>query len=411
MTAASRDRRLCMVVHSPYPDPRVAREARAAVAAGFAVDVFAMRSPGQPSREIIDGVRVRRLPFRRRRGSGAAGLLWEYLGFAIVASVSVGAAALRRRYAVVHVHNPPDFLLAAGLVPKACGAALVFDVHDLAPDLFGTRFGERPGAGAVDAALRLIERWAAGVADEVLTVHEPYRRELVQRGVPPRKLSVVMNSVDEALLEGLGSPEPEPAFRVAYHGAVTPPYGIEMIVEAVALAAPSVESIRLDIYGDGDSMSSVAELASSLGISERVRLGGYLPQREALARVRGASVGVIPNPRNRLNRFALSTKLFEYVLLGVPVVSADLPTIREHFSGDEVLYYEPGNPRSLASALLAVAGDPDGAARRARAARVRYGHYRWDANARRYVDVLERAAARCERRWRLVRGRAYGGLR
>ena len=56
-----------------------------------------------------------------------------------------------------------------------------------------------------------------------------------------------------------------------------------------------------------------------------------------LRAVQRRSVGVVPNLPTRLNRYALSTKLFEYVALGIPVVCADLPTIREHFSDDEVL--------------------------------------------------------------------------
>ena len=69
--------------------------------------------------------------------------------------------------------------------------------------------------------------------------------------------------------------------------------------------------------------------------------GRYLPQAEVLAAVQSAHVGVIPNLSSRLNRFALSSKMFEYVALGVPVVSADLPTIREHFSDEEVLFFRP----------------------------------------------------------------------
>ena len=82
--------------------------------------------------------------------------------------------------------------------------------------------------------------------------------------------------------------------------------------------------------------------------------GGFLSQEEVLSRVRSASVGVIPNLPTPLNRFALSTKLFEYVALGVPVVAADLPTIREHFSDEEVLFFRRRRRRSLASALASL---------------------------------------------------------
>ena len=116
----------------------------------------------------------------------------------------------------------------------------------------------------------------------------------------------------------------------------------------------------------------------------------HLSQREVLRAVQPASVGVIPNLPTKLNRFALSTKLLEYVALGVPVVCSDLPTLREHFTDQEVLFFEPGNAHALADALVRTAADPEAARQRAAAALSRYEEYRWSANAARYVGALRR---------------------
>ena len=123
----------------------------------------------------------------------------------------------------------------------------------------------------------------------------------------------------------------------------------------------------------------------------------FLPQAEVLRAVRGASVGVAPNLPTRLNRFALPTKLLEYAAIGVPAVTADLPTIRGHFSDEEVCFFEAGNAASLARALESVAADPAAAARRAEAARRRYESYRWEHSARTYTDLLDRLAQRRRR--------------
>ena len=390
-------RRLCMIVHGDFPlDPRVAREARTAQQAGFEVDVVAMRREGEAQRESFEGIRVHRLPFTHARGVGVSGMLKEYLGFTAVAAARVCRLMFRRRYAIVHVHNPPDFLIAAAMVPKLLGSRVIFDIHDLAPDMFDMRFRGRRGSAIAERVLRILERAACRLADVVITVHEPYRNELVSRGVREEKVIVVMNSLDETLLPAVdGDAKAIDPFRIVYHGTITPHYGVDLLVEAVGSVLTQIEGAELEIYGEGDDVPNVRRRAAELGIADRVVLTGEaLVQREVLARINGASVGVIPNRPTRLNRFALSSKLFEYVALGIPVVCADLATIREYFSESEVLFFRAGDAASLAEALHEVARSPEAATMRAESARLRYEAYRWPSNAERYLALLDQLAPR-----------------
>lgn len=405
----TRPPQLCMVAHSEYPsDVRVAREARAAVAAGFAVEVIASRAAGEAAVESLEGVTVHRLPVVRRRGAGAARFLGGYLAFAVLATLRVARLALRRRLHVVQVHNPPDFLIVAGLLPRLLGGRLVLDVHDLSSDMFSMRFGDSPGAQLAEKTLRLVERLACRMADVVVTVHEPYRDELARRGVDSDRILVVLNSLDEARLpEGLPAPRRDP-FRIAYHGTVTPHYGLAVVLEAFALLPERLSAARLQIVGTGDAVPELAARADALGVSDRVELTGEaVPHAEVLKRIAGASVGVIPNLPSRLNRFALSTKLFEYVVLGIPAVVSDLPTLRRHFSAEEVVFFRAGDPEALADALSRVADDYDAALSRAAAARDRYRKsYDWEGQARRYTRMLELLAA--GRPWKASAGPAGG---
>jgi glycosyltransferase involved in cell wall biosynthesis len=387
-----RARRLCMVVHGPYPlDTRVTREALAALDAGWQVDVIAMRNPGELAKEVVDGITVVRLPIGHRWGGGAFAVAREYLAFTLLATARVAALAARRRYGVIHVHNPPDFLMLAALAPRLFGARVVFDVHDLAPELFAMRFEGRPGFAATEKALQLIERLAARFADAVVTVHNPYRRALEARGVRPDKITVILNSVDERLLSAAAGPVQRNSFRVVYHGTITPHYGVELLVEATARVARDVPFVTLEIYGDGDALPEVRSRVRELGLSDCVHLSGrFLPQREVLERVRSASAGVISNLPIERNEVAIPTKLFEYAILGVPIVTADLLAIREYFSPREVRFFRAGSVEELAEALRDVAAAPLTAQARASAARQRYEDYRWKVSARRYVELLER---------------------
>lgn len=388
--------RLLMLLHGYYPDePRVAAEVRAASAAGFEVDIVALRSGTRDDESLEGYVRCIRLPIEHRRGAGPLAALTEYVGFTALAAAAAARLSFRRRYDVVQIHNPPDFLVLAAAVPLLFGARALLDVHDLSSDMFMMRFGRRPGARLVDRVLRVVERMAARASSAVITVHEPYRRELASRGIPREKVTVVMNSLDEHLLPVVSSYGPTDVFRVVYHGTVTPHYGVGLIVDAAARVRSRIDGLRVEIYGTGDAIPDLRVRAHELGIEDALVFSeGYLPQAEVLQAVQGASVGVVPNLPSRLNRFALSTKLLEYVALGIPVVSADLPTIREHFSDDEVRFFRAGDASALAEVLETVARDPDGARQRAEAARRRYEAYRWERSAAAYVGVLERLARR-----------------
>jgi glycosyltransferase involved in cell wall biosynthesis len=386
--------RVCAIVHSPYPpDTRVARETRVALELGYEVDIVAMqRRPGEPLRAIVDGAHVYRLPMIHRRGAGALATVLEYVGFTTLACLIVAALNVRRRYDVLHVNNPPDFLIVAALFPKLRGARVVLDVHDLSSDMFHMRFGEAPGSALADRFLRAVEQIAARLANVVITVHEPYRRELIARGVPSERIEVVMNSVDEILVKRVTPRARDSGFRVVYHGTITPPYGVHLLVEAMPEVLREVPDVRLEIYGEGDALPAIAARAQELGVAQCVHLSWrYLPHDEVFQAIASAHAGVVPNIASRLNRFALSSKLFEYVVCEVPVISADLPTLRAHFTPDEVLFFASNDASALARALIETASDPDSAAQRARAARRHYDEqYRWPIYAARYARVIER---------------------
>jgi len=261
--------------------------------------------------------------------------------------------------------------------------------------MYEARFaGRKPIARAVRAVLRAIERAACALADQVITVHEPYRRELALDGVPERKISVVMNAADERLIETVvtrrgGNGARGGPFTLAYHGTITHWYGVDLLVEALATLSPQLPDARAVVLGAGDAVDSARALARDLGVDDRLELPGrYVPIEQALARVASADCGVIPNRPSTLNRFALSSKLFEYVALGIPVVVARLETLAAHFGPEEVTFFEPGDAASLADALRWVAVNPDAAREKAKAAGRRAREYSWQENRGRYVELL-----------------------
>jgi len=242
--------------------------------------------------------------------------------------------------------------------------------------------------------LVLVERLAGLMADGVITVHEPYRRELINHGIAPEKVCVVMNVPDDAVLEAARrrAVDRDPGeFVVVYHGTISGWYGVDLIVDALAELRREVLGARAIILGDGDARVELRERARSLGLAECVEFSdGWVAEEQALARAAGANCGVIPNRPTELNRFALSTKLFEYVALGLPVVVSGLDTLTAHFGSDEATFFAPGDSKSLARALTWVARHPEEAAAKTERARARVERdYSWTASRERYLSMID----------------------
>ncbi|MDQ5808231.1 MAG: glycosyltransferase, partial [Actinomycetota bacterium] len=161
-------RRVVMLLeNNPYPqDVRVRGEAEALVGAGHEVTVLAPLGDGQPRREVVRGVHVRRFrlpPDRETVGS----LLLEY-AVAHVQLIGRAVAALARGADVVHLHNPPDTLFPAGALARLAGRRVVFDSHDLSPELFEEKFGASP----LVAFMRLAQRLSFRIANLVIATNE-----------------------------------------------------------------------------------------------------------------------------------------------------------------------------------------------------------------------------------------------
>lgn len=391
MTPSSRPARVAIVVHASLPDdPRIRRQAEALRDAGHEVDLFGLRDPDQAEVEIWNGIRIVRLPVRRRF-TGFAGHLAEYLAFAGLASVRLAAEQRHRHYQLVQVATLPDFLAFAALPVRLTGVPLLLDLHEDMPEFFRDRFaagGLRPFFPLVSGAARA----SAAIADAVITVHEPLRALAVARGMGPEKISVVMNSADERLFDPAAHPRrpwrADGRLRIVHHSNLQRIYGLDVAVEAMA-ALDSGLAARLEVYGDGPFRPEVEAAIVRHGVADRVTLHGRVALDDLPGILAAADLAVVPTRPEPYLAYSLSTKVLESVAMGTPVVASDLRTLRAHFDDEAIRYVPGGDPVALAAAITALAGAPDTAARQAEAARRQAAPYAWADQRRHYLAVVD----------------------
>ena len=400
MTATAPRRPICMIVHAYYEeDPRVRREAEALLAAGWEVDVYGLRRPGEKPTGVIAGVNLHRLPVGRHQGAGVPVYLAEYGAFLARALWSATLAHRRRRYGLVEVHSLPDYLVFAALPIKLSGVPVLLDLHEAMPEFFRSRFPKAANSISY-RLLRLQERLSIAFADETMTVNEALAERLVGLGVKPDRVTVVLNTPDLALFDPTAHPRREfmadGTLRLVYTGAITPTYELDVVLRAVAAIVRSRPnlSVTATLYGRGDALAGLEALAAELGIADRVGFPGRIPIEAVPRAVADGDIGVAPTRLDPFTVMSLSTKLFEYAVMRKPVVASRLPTVERYFDPDTLSVYEPGDPESLAATILALVDDAPGRQARVDRTSQRVDELSWTRQAEVYRSVVERLIRR-----------------
>jgi len=383
-------RRACMLVHEYFPrDFRVRREARALAAAGWQIEIVCLKKPGEPARELVDGLPVTRLPVRRHRGSPLPVYMTEYLAFAAAAGGLLLARRLEAAYDVVHVHAPPDFLALAGLPAGLGGARLILDIHDLTPELYGSRFGKK-GGQAARMVMQVVERGSCALADRVITVTDAFAGLLAGRGVAGEKITVLHNSPDpEAFDPGLRDERRAEGFEIVHHGTLVQRYGVDLLVEAFARVAEQLPAASLNIYGEGDWLPRLKERAQARGLDGRVVLHGEVAQEVVARALARADLCVVPNRRDGFTDLLLPTKLLEALHMGVATIASATRVIAETFRGGGVHLVQPGDVEALAGAILQLATNADQRKRLAKEGRAQAARFDWNTEKQKLVSLYE----------------------
>jgi glycosyltransferase involved in cell wall biosynthesis len=376
-------KRVAMVVFSYYTtDPRPRRAAEALASMGMTVDLVCLRQNAEdPKHEVLNGVNIRRVSLTRRR-EGVFRYFYQYAVFLLITSGIFAARSLSGRYALVYVHNMPDFLVLSGLIPKAYGAKVVLDLHDPMPELMRTIF-ELPEEAKSVRLLKLIEKWSIRIADSVVTVNRACAKLFASRSCRSEKVTVVMNSPDEEIFrfrrarrvaDDRNGSKP---FVIMYHGSLVERNGLDLAVEAFAQVRASIPNAELRIYGSRNTfLDRVLDSANKRGIEGAHYLG---PKKleEIVEAIEECDLGIIPNQRNIFTEINTPTRIFEYLALEKPVVAPRVPGICDYFDEGSLIFFELGNAQDLARQIEYVYHRPDDVREKVRRGVDVHRQHRW----------------------------------
>jgi asparagine synthase (glutamine-hydrolysing) len=360
--ALARGRHVCIVVQNlPVPfDRRVWLECQALRAAGYEVSVVCPKGKGDPAYHELDGVHLfkyRAFPPITRQVMFVAEYAWSILA----TFVHLVRAWRRRPFSVVQVCNPPDVLWTAVLPFRVLfGVRMVFDQHDLCPELYQSRF-DAP-ARLPYKALLVTEWLTYKLSAQVISTNESYRRVAMGRGGKRGSAVTVVRTGPDP--DRMRRTAPDAALRrghrylLVYIGVMGPQDGVDLALRAMRhiVAVRGRRDVALTLIGDGDAGAALRELAVELELGEHVEFTGRAPDELVGRLMSTADVGLSPDPKNALNDVSTMNKTMEYMAYELPVVAFDLVETRVS-AGEAARYATPNRVDEYADLVLELLDD------------------------------------------------------
>lgn len=382
-----------MIVHKYYyHDTRVKRYAETLARAGARVDILCPRDPATEGNAPGSSIRVFTIPVIHG-DKNLAGYLAEY-GIALIfyAGLLLRLYAANR-YQIIHVHNMPDFLVFAALIPRLLGAKVILDIHDPMPEFYMSKF--QSGSDLFVRLMRFQEKVSTGFSDAIITANSNFKDNLRRRGIPADKLTVVNNMPDYSIFNRRAYEQERgrnSGFLLIYPGSIAARYGLDVAIRAMPHLMSKVPGIRLLIVGkQNEYAAELAGLADKLGVRSVVEFRPQVPVTQVPLLTAQADVGIYTALPDAHMSIATPTKVLEYAAMGIPIIASRLEVLQDLFTEDSVMFIEPGNEAQFAERVITLFEHPEKRAELVRNAdAVFVNAHAWSDEAGRYLQLLDR---------------------
>lgn len=388
------NKRVCMLAYTFYEtDNRVRRYAETLARHGCQVDTVSLRREGQPREGSLNGVRVFRIQKRARDEKNKFSYLYKLLKFFVNSTFFVSLKHLQHRYDLIHVHSVPDFEVFATFVAKMTGARIILDIHDIVPELYASKFGISTRSFAFKALAQL-EKSSIAFSDHVIIANHIWEKTLVARSVRSEKCTTLMNYPDPSIFHRRDRADKHDKFVMIYPGTINWHQGLDIAIKAFALLGDDAAAAEFHVYGEGPMRAALQQLAVDLGLQDKVLFKGTLPLEKIAEVMSDADLGVVPKRNDAFGGDAFSTKILEFMSLGVPIVAAATRIDRHYFNDSIVSFFEPDNPEDLARAIRELIRNRELREKLAASALVFVEDYSWGKREEEYLSLVDKLVGR-----------------
>ncbi|MDP2784979.1 MAG: glycosyltransferase, exosortase A system-associated [Sulfurimicrobium sp.] len=308
--------------------------------------------------EDVDGLHFYRTPKH-------AGILSRIPGLNPAAVIQSLAHRLREVIAIVkpdilHAHSPVLTALPALRVGHALGLPVVYEVRAFWEDAAADHGTTTEGSMRYRLT-RAMETHAFKRADAVTTICEGLRSDIVARGIPSDKVTVIPNAVDIEKFSVGGAPDEALKAQLGLAGARVLGFigsfyayeGLDLLLTALPRILDQAPDVRVLLVGGGPQDEALKQQARQLGIADKVVFTGRVPHSEVNRYYDLVDVLVYPRHSMRLTELVTPLKPLEAMAQGRLFVASDVGGHKELIrDGETGVLFKAGDPQSLADKVL-----------------------------------------------------------
>lgn len=385
--------RICMLAYAFYEnDTRILQYATALAQRGDTVDVIALRRDDtSPEFEVLNGVNVYRIQRRTVNERSLFTYVSRIASFFFRSALFLHQRHREHGYDVVHVHNVPDFLVFSAISPKLKKVPILLDIHDLLPEFYASKFKVTRNSFFFKLCV-LVELYSTKFATHVIVANDLWCDRLIARSSQNQKCSVIRNRPDLSIFTKSADWKrvKNDKFILTYPGSLNWHQGLDIAIRAFAKVANEIPDSEFHIYGEGPTKSALITLASALKMQDRIFFHNFIPSRQ-IAQVMAATDLAI-EPKRSTSAFgneALSTKIMEFMSLGVPVIACKTKIHAYYYDDSIIQYYENDDVSQLAEQILRLRNSPDLRANLVENAQKYVENNTWDARKHEYLYLVD----------------------
>lgn len=340
-----------MLAYAYYEnDNRVRRYTETLLQQGHSVDVISVRTPSQGLLGSGGHLRVFRIQRRSPNEKARLTYLLKLLFFSLKSFIVISVLHLWKPYDLVHVHNVPDFLVFSALLPKLTGAKIILDIHDILPELYMSKFSASKESLAYKG-LAFVEKLSAMCSDHVIIANHIWHSRYISRTGKDGKCTVIMNHPNNQMFFPREKSTQNRFFTFIYPGTLSWHQGLDIAVEAFALLSRKTDNCQFEIYGHGPTKEYLLKLITKLGMQDRIHIHDTVSRSRVATEMARADCGVVPKRSNGFADEAFSTKIWELMAVGTPVIVPATTVDRYYFDDSRVLFFKPEDVHDLAEKM------------------------------------------------------------